>query len=267
MPSRRLLRMLVVEDDARVRSVITDALRDAADALEAADVSEALAVLTRLPKRHFDLVLVDCILPGSPSGSRLGGVDLVRTIALTWPWIPVIAITGAAEGEIIIQAFRSGARDFLKKPLDLPSLEAAIARVTRRRADPGRERRRAADVAIREAIAFLGEHYTEPVSLERLACMCAMSRSHFSRMFTLGAGVPLRDYIRNLRLERARELLRDSSLSLTEIAVEVGFYDLPHLDKAFRRRFGISPTEFQRRTGAAEDKATSPPASDAADTT
>jgi transcriptional regulator GlxA family with amidase domain len=51
--------------------------------------------------------------------------------------------------------------------------------------------------------------------------------------------------VRDLRLKRAQELMRASRLSLSTIATEAGFYDLPHFNKAFRHRFGMSPTQFR----------------------
>jgi AraC family transcriptional activator of mtrCDE len=77
--------------------------------------------------------------------------------------------------------------------------------------------------------------------------MAAMSRSHFSRTFHAVAGISLRDYARDLRLRRAHDLLVGSQLSLTAVAVESGFYDLPHLDKAFRQHLGMSPKTFRSR--------------------
>jgi transcriptional regulator GlxA family with amidase domain len=65
------------------------------------------------------------------------------------------------------------------------------------------------------------------------------------------AGMSLRDYVRELRLKRAHELMRSSALSLTAIATAAGFYDLPHFNKAFRHRFGMSPTQFRLASGAA----------------
>jgi transcriptional regulator GlxA family with amidase domain len=77
--------------------------------------------------------------------------------------------------------------------------------------------------------------------------MAGMSRSHFSRTFHAVAGMTLRDYVRELRPKQAQHLLGTSRLSLTYIATECGFCDLPHLDKAFRQRFGISPRLFRSR--------------------
>jgi AraC-like DNA-binding protein len=88
-------------------------------------------------------------------------------------------------------------------------------------------------------------------SLDELAALAQMSRSDFSRSFHAVAGISLRDYLQDLRLRRSAELLLTSNQPLTNIAHECGFYDLPHLDKAFRRRFGMTPVDFRRRHAVA----------------
>jgi AraC-like DNA-binding protein len=245
----RRIRVLLVEDDPRVRSFITDVLSTDAEVVEAEDIGQALAALTQKEGKRFDLAVIDCLLGGGAGPA--GGIELVEQLRTERPWLPVIAITGASGSEpLVIEAFRRGARDFLKKPFGIEELTTAIARVAPRwRPRPRREP--GSKVAINRAIAFVGEHYTEPLSLSHLATMTQMSRSHFCRVFRGVVGTSLRDYVRELRLARAQHLLSTSTRSLTDIALEVGFYDLPHFDKAFRRRFGISPTEFQRRKGLA----------------
>lgn len=79
--------------------------------------------------------------------------------------------------------------------------------------------------------------------------MVAMSPSYFSHVFHAVIGTPLRNCLRDIQLKRAHELLMSPTLSLTTIAVDAGFYDLPHFDKAFRQRLGIAPQEFRRRHG------------------
>ncbi|PYN73178.1 MAG: hypothetical protein DMD96_33165 [Candidatus Rokuibacteriota bacterium] len=100
---------------------------------------------------------------------------------------------------------------------------------------------------IKRILTMLDDHAGQSHALSELAAMAAMSRSYFSRTFRAVAGVPLRDYLRNLKLKRALELVLTSGRSLTDIAVESGFYDLPHLDKAFRQRFDMSPYDFRVR--------------------
>ncbi|HEX3177377.1 MAG TPA: AraC family transcriptional regulator [Methylomirabilota bacterium] len=98
---------------------------------------------------------------------------------------------------------------------------------------------------------FLEGHFADVPSLPELAAMAGMSRSHFSRTFHAVVGTPLRQYVADLRLQRACVLLKTSALSLTAIAMECGFYDLPHFDKAFRRRFGMPPQRFRHHDGGA----------------
>ena len=99
---------------------------------------------------------------------------------------------------------------------------------------------------IRAAIAADLE---EIPTLMELAAAAKTSRYRLSREFRKHVGVCLRDYVRIQRLERACTLLVTSERSLTTIALDCGFYDLAHFDKIFRRRFGVTPGEYQRRYG------------------
>jgi AraC-like DNA-binding protein len=252
-PGRRRLRVLIVEDDPRITSLIADVLEDTADVHGVPDARQAVDALARARPRHFHLVIVDCLLPGPDGDPGPHGVDLVGTIHAERPGLPILAVTGAAAAEgLIIGAFRNGARDFLRKPFGVEELRATVARLVPRMARHLDARPRAADAGVARVLAFLAEHFGQPVSLEALARVAAMSRSHLSRSFRSTVGVPLRVYVRNLRLERAQQMLVAApGASLTQVALEAGFYDLPHLDKAFRERFGISPSEFMRRRGLA----------------
>jgi AraC family transcriptional regulator len=98
---------------------------------------------------------------------------------------------------------------------------------------------------IKRVLATLDTYADQHHALNELAELAGLSRFYFSRTFRAVVGMSLRDYLRGLKLRRAIDLVRMSGRSLTDIAVEAGFYDLPHLDKAFRQRFGTSPYRFR----------------------
>ena len=100
---------------------------------------------------------------------------------------------------------------------------------------------------IKRILTILDGHVGQRHELDELAAIAGLSRSYFSRIFHAVAGMSLRDYLRAVKLKRAIELVRSSTRSLTDIAVESGFYDLAHRDKAFRQRFGTSPYDFRAR--------------------
>ena len=82
--------------------------------------------------------------------------------------------------------------------------------------------------------------------LETLAAEIGYSKRHFLRAFRASTGFTPHQYIMHLRLERAQQLMRKSSLTLLDIALESGFASHAHLSRAFRQRFGVAPNEFRR---------------------
>ena len=238
--------MLVVEDDARVRSLAEDILRAVADVQSVANVAEAARLVADTARRHFDLAVVDCLLSGPDGRVEPRGIDLMGDIHALRPSLPILAITGAGNVEsIIVAAFRNGARDLLYKPFSIDDFRASVARLTlraSRRHAPPKTR-----AGLARVLKFLSEHVGQRVSLDDLARVAALSRFHLSRTFSDSVGISLRTYVRNLRLERAQQMLtRSPGASLTDVALDAGFYDLPHLDKAFRERYGVSPSEFRK---------------------
>ena len=95
--------------------------------------------------------------------------------------------------------------------------------------------------AIRRICVFLDKHIGQDIPHADLAAMASLRRSQFSHTFREVVGMTLKSYLQEVKLERAQRLMRRSSMSLTEIAAEAGFYDLPHLDKVCRRRRRMTP--------------------------
>jgi AraC-like DNA-binding protein/CheY-like chemotaxis protein len=237
--------ILLVYDEEATRAVVIDALGAVSEVVETRDATAALGLL-EASGHHFDVAIVTCLACQSrPNYAR--HVELVRTMFQRWPWVPAVIITRAQEAAQLTGALLlSGAREFVVKPFVAGTLIATVARVVPR---PGRLLRvpEAAIATIKRVLAFLAEHVTEQPTLGDLATAADMSRSHFSHTFHAVAGMPLRDYVRDLRLKHAHELLLISALPIGTIATESGFYDQPHLDKAFRQRIGMSPMEYRRR--------------------
>ena len=224
-----------------LRPSVMSVLGAGSKVVEAAGSAKALWQLSN--RRPFDVVIMECGV-GERRQNHSGCVDLIRSMFRRWPWMPVVLV-GTAPERLRADVLLTGVRAFLTERFTVGRLIRLVTRVARRRGTPVPS---IATVAtIRRVFALLDEHAGETPSLRDLARMTEMSRSHFSRTFHSVAGMPLRGYVRELRLKRAHELLVSGKLSLTAVAVESGFYDLPHFDKAFRRRLGTSPRAFRAR--------------------
>ena len=89
-------------------------------------------------------------------------------------------------------------------------------------------------------------HLEDEFSLIRLAREAEMSEFHFSRAFKRTTGLTPSQYFIQLRLEKARRLLRETNKSVIEIGLDVGYTSPSHFAQIFRREVGISPSEYRR---------------------
>lgn len=101
--------------------------------------------------------------------------------------------------------------------------------------------------ALKKALFYLGEHFTRPLSLEELAGQAHVSPSHLSYLFRTELQTTFKALLGRLRVLKASELLAaDPRQPITDVAMSVGFADLSHFEKSFRRHWGQSPREFRR---------------------
>ncbi len=89
---------------------------------------------------------------------------------------------------------------------------------------------------------FIDANLDQSISLESLAEMAGLSTYHFARAFKQTLGMPPHCYVLQRRIERAQQMLRDTDLSLSEIALSAGFSDQSHLTRHFRRLTGVPPS-------------------------
>lgn len=107
---------------------------------------------------------------------------------------------------------------------------------------------------IARAAEYVRENFTNGrLSLDRVAREACMSRSHFSRTFKRATGTRFMDFVTDLRMAEARALLAESDRSITGIALAVGYRDLSPFERAFKKQFGLAPSQYRKRVRAGAD--------------
>jgi len=109
---------------------------------------------------------------------------------------------------------------------------------------------RLATERVEKVIALLREKLAEPPTLDEIGRAVGCSPFHLSRTFSTATGLTIPQYIRQLRMERAAELLRSGKFNVTEAALEVGYSSLSHFSQAFHETFGCCPGLYPLRTPA-----------------
>ncbi len=97
-----------------------------------------------------------------------------------------------------------------------------------------------------ELLAYIRAHCTEKLTLSQLANMCSYNSAYFSRIFKEFAGVTFTQYLRNARIEKAKQLIETTDMRITDIAYEVGYISKTKFFSNFREICGVSPLEYKK---------------------
>ncbi|MDR2434384.1 MAG: AraC family transcriptional regulator [Treponema sp.] len=101
-------------------------------------------------------------------------------------------------------------------------------------------------LGIAEAIRYVEEHFSEPLTLEVLAKQSAMSLSKFTAVFKAHTGLSTATYVRRFRMDQAMCLLKNTTAPLSDIAGMVGYKHQSRFSTLFREQFGLMPSEFRK---------------------
>lgn len=100
---------------------------------------------------------------------------------------------------------------------------------------------------IHRCIQYISSRYAEHLTLEETAAVVSLSPDYLSRIFKQETGITFNQYLNNIRITKAKELIRHSELRLTDISQLVGYDDQSYFTKVFKRVTGLSPNEYKKR--------------------
>lgn len=99
---------------------------------------------------------------------------------------------------------------------------------------------------LRPAIEYICEHKSENVKLDKMAKLCHISPSYFSRLFTKETGDNFSNYASKLKIEWAKSLLEESDMHINEISDELGFSEVGYFIKRFKKYEGVTPFLYRK---------------------
>ena len=230
--------ILIVDDDPGVLDMqarIVRAKFPQHQVLLAAGGREALQLLET---SHPDLVLLDLMMPELDGFGVLEAMQKMDTARL----VPVIVISAKTLKEEEMQRLNRSVAVVLRKGL-FTSAETLMhikdTLVHRQKLSNEAQR------ITRKAMAYIHEHYADTLGREDVARQVGVSEGYLSRCFTQETGLSLIHYVARYRIQQAKQLLNAGNMSITEIALEVGFSDSNYFSRAFRREVGISPFAYR----------------------
>jgi two-component system, response regulator YesN len=232
----RKKKILVVDDDRVISEVFATAFDRQYDIVPAADGRQALSILGK--PHDIDLIFLDVNMPG------LSGLDLLRQVKQSHPSCKVILLTGYGYKEVMLEALRADADDFIEKPFDLAYVDAVIKKFITER----KEGTRAVQTdKMRAAQDFIGRNFEKAVTLRDVSSHVFLSPKYLSRLFKEKTGTTFHEFRVGLRIQKAKQLLKRNNFSVSQVGCMVGYETPDAFMKVFKKVTGMRPSEYRAR--------------------
>ncbi|MFD2162388.1 two-component regulator propeller domain-containing protein [Paradesertivirga mongoliensis] len=245
--------ILVVDDNTDLRRYLKDHFDDFYQVLEAENGAAGLSVaLQELP----DLIISDVMM------SEMDGFEFCRAIKmnLKTAHIPLILLTARTPDEDKIQGIETGADDYITKPFSLSFLTAKVKSLLVSRAKLKEKYRKeillqpsdALPVSpdedlLRKLLKCVEDRISDPhLSVEDICKEVGISRTKLYAKIRALTGLSMAEVIKEIRLKRAKQLLKEKKFNINEIAYMVGFSDTDYFRKCFKAEFDITPSEYYK---------------------
>ena len=252
----RNCKILLVDDDIEICRYIKSELSDWYRFVICNNGKEALK---QLLSADFDLVVSDVVMP------EMDGITLLKNIKgnANISHVPVIMLTSKSEISDRLEGIKLGADAYLAKPFSLEELHLTIdnlidnvRRLKGKFSGALKQDDKVEKIEVKGNDEELMERIMKVVNenmgdsdfnVEKMCDEVGVSRTQLHRKLKEMTGVPTSEFLRNIRLNEAARLIRERKINITQVSYMVGFANNSHFSTAFKKYFGMSPTEYAAR--------------------
>lgn len=245
-------KILIVDDDEEIRIYLEEQLSHMYKVLTASDGDAGISkALTEIP----DLIISDIRMPGTD------GYGLLKTIKSNpnTTHIPVILLTAKNDLDDKLAGLEYGADSYISKPFHMTELKSIIENLLKNRQrirgkfsgayqeDKIKEIELESDneILMKKVMKVINDNLDNTeLKVEMLSMEIGLSRVQLHRKMKEITGISTGEFIRNIRLKKAAELLSEKKVNVSQVAYMVGFSSHTHFSTVFRKFYGVSPTEY-----------------------
>lgn len=248
--------VLIVDDDQDIAKYIQQELSDRYHCSVCKNGKEALEYVLKNPTH---LVISDVLMP------EMSGIELTKRMKanVNINHIPIVLVTALNDTQSNVEGLNVGAAAYLTKPFDVTLLKTTVDNIiksrqrlknvyegkqTVERRIPKTELQTPDERLMKRVMKIVEQHiFDHNLSVELLASEVGISRVHLNRKLKELTNQTTTDFIKNIRLKRAAELLSQKKHSIAEVADMVGFQNANNFSTAFRKLYGMSPREYMSK--------------------
>lgn len=257
------MKLLFIEDEYYTRNGILNSIDWKALGISQVEAAGDGRLGLEKLSMHPDILLTDIRMPFH------SGLEIAAQAKAADPECEIIILSSYSDKEYLFTAISLSTVAYIEKPVDIAALSSAIAQAVSRRSQTLRLReleRLAASGAESEVLPspdspqyghstrlvlrYIAAHFSDPdLSVEKLAQQVHLSAVYLSSVFKEDAGKNIKRVITDVRMEKARTLLRGTNLPIADVAAQVGYHNPNYFSKLFRQETGLTPNEYRAQEG------------------
>jgi len=230
--------ILIVDDDADFREELRICL-EGYTVVEAANGADALVILKKA--NAIDLVILDAVMP------HLSGTEVLQKIKKDQPSLAIIMLTGQSSKDIVIDALKGRADDYIEKPINVSRFLETVQATLAAKARKGFTSTHGIHAKIEQAKQFIERNFDKKTTLEDVAGQLCLSPKYFSRIFKEITGEGFNEYRLSVKSTHACALLKNSDYTVTEIANRLGYQNLESFIRMFEKMMKLTPTQYRHK--------------------
>lgn len=202
-----------------------------------------------------DIVFTDICMPQGD------GLSLIAAIRSEFPAMQITILSGYSEFEYAKRAIALGVCRYVLKPSKFDELEEALRAMVEKldESNPSKKDEKAGEeqeveggetaqnFIIKNALKYIEDHYAEKLTLSDVADKVYVSQWHLSKLIAKNTNQSFSDLLNGVRIERAKKLLCNPALRVWEISEAVGFADVTHFSRIFKKHEGMSANEYRNK--------------------
>lgn len=245
------MKLLLVDDEVTMIEIMKKAIDWKAKGIQkvftAYNAEEARDVLA---SSEIDIMICDIEMPGE------SGLELIKWMQDVYPEVLCIILTGFPDFNYARSAISLGVFQYLLKPVAFEELEKVVHSAVERAeeniaASEKRKNERNDEISdpVRRVKDYLELHYNEVITRKNIESLIHINGDHLNREFKKDTGFTLMEYIQWYRVVMAKKLLRETSFSMAEISVQIGYDSPAYFAKIFKKITQQTPREYRSGHG------------------
>lgn len=203
------------------------------------------------------MVFMDICMP------EMDGLQMIAAVKSEFANLEVSILTGFRDFDYAQQAIRLGVTRFLLKPSNMDELQETISAMCENLKKKGilgdevsgdgsteamEHESASSSFIVKNAMSYIEENYDHKLTLGEVAEKTYVSQWHLSKLLNRHMGQSFSEILNHVRIEEAKKLLVDPSLRIGDISEQVGFLDLAHFSRVFKKQEGVSANEYRNKT-------------------